>query len=175
MASSRTLTHGTYPRVFTALEALVEGARVLHDGRGPGYITQVELNDPRGKPYRVAYDSGEVHSYSMLSAAKLQVHHDDEANGERRPVKALSVTVLSPREEDAHDDGLEDEPSAVPSIPHSSRVEHLKSAFKLLDTNGDGYLSASELMQVLDLRCRCAGSVGFRPYARLARLSLTNA
>jgi hypothetical protein len=148
MASSRTLAHGSYPRVFTALEALVEGARVLHDGRGPGYITEVDLNDPRGKPYRVVFDSGEVHSYSMLSAAKLKVHHDGEVNGKRQPVNALSGTVLSPREEDALDDRFEDEPSAALSIPHSSRAEHLKSAFKLLDTNGDGYLSASELMQV---------------------------
>jgi hypothetical protein len=49
---------------------------MLHDEHGSGYIAEVNLNEKRGKPYRVRFDSGEVHAYSLSSALKLRVKRD---------------------------------------------------------------------------------------------------
>jgi hypothetical protein len=58
-------------RAVALSELLVEGARVTHSVRGGGYIIRVILDDARGKPYHVMFDSGEFHSYSAASAMKL--------------------------------------------------------------------------------------------------------
>jgi hypothetical protein len=63
-------------RVMATSKALGVGARMLHDEHGSGYIAEVNLNEKRGKPYRVRFDSGEVHAYSLSSALKLRVKRD---------------------------------------------------------------------------------------------------
>jgi serine/threonine protein kinase len=49
------------------------GARLLHPVRGLGLLEQVDLDDPRGKPYWVKFDSGESHHYSASSVTKMKV------------------------------------------------------------------------------------------------------
>ncbi len=55
------------------------GSRVVDPTRGPGLVAQIDMNDPRGKPIIIVFDSREVHHYSMASASKLKVIHSDEA------------------------------------------------------------------------------------------------
>ena len=64
---------GAPPGPSRQLELLEEGVRVFHEGRGSGRLLKVVPEDERGKPYRVQFDNGEVHSYSAASAAKLRV------------------------------------------------------------------------------------------------------
>jgi len=54
------------------------GTRVVHPLRGGGRVLKIDLDDPRDRPIHVAFDSGEVHHYSLASAAaKLeQVEHN---------------------------------------------------------------------------------------------------
>jgi hypothetical protein len=50
------------------------GMRVTHDQRGSGKCIEINLAEPRGKPYYIQYDSsGEVHHYSQDSVMKLRV------------------------------------------------------------------------------------------------------
>lgn len=50
---------------------MARGARVYHQQRGYGRITEVVKADPRDKPYHVTFDNGERHCYSLKSAAKF--------------------------------------------------------------------------------------------------------
>ena len=49
------------------------GSRVYHPRRHVGTVMQIDHDDARGKPYCVEFDSGEVHSYSAGSLAKLSL------------------------------------------------------------------------------------------------------
>ena len=40
------------------------GSRLQHPTRGEGTVVQILANDPRGKPYKVKFDNGEVHQYN---------------------------------------------------------------------------------------------------------------
>ena len=48
-------------KVTDAAKDLFEGARIFHSIRGPGCVANIDHNDPRGKPFGVAYDNGEFH------------------------------------------------------------------------------------------------------------------
>ena len=55
----------------SALDLLSKNERVTHESRGDGIIEKVQLSS--AKPYTVRFtDSGEVHSYSEVSAKKLK-------------------------------------------------------------------------------------------------------
>ena len=51
---------------------LVKGTKVRHATRGPGEVIALDWNEKRGKPVFVQFENGEVHHYSMESAAKLE-------------------------------------------------------------------------------------------------------
>ena len=78
------------------------GSRVVHPTRGPGLVAQIDMNDPRGKPITIVFDSREVHHYSMASASKLKVIHSDEAapavdvaiKWHRRPSTGLAAELV---------------------------------------------------------------------------------
>ena len=38
------------------------------------YVVSVDVNDQRCKPYMIAFESGEIHSYSRESAVKFRLH-----------------------------------------------------------------------------------------------------
>ena len=48
------------------------GTRVFHDGRGSGRVIEIDLGDARSKPYRVQFDNGQAHAYSIASTTKLR-------------------------------------------------------------------------------------------------------
>jgi hypothetical protein len=50
--------------------AFVADTRVNHTTRGAGRVTNLNWDDPRGKPIYVHFDNGEVHHYDFESAAK---------------------------------------------------------------------------------------------------------
>ena len=50
------------------MEQLADGMRVHHPDRGAG-VLQIDMNDPRNRPYIVSFDSGDCHHYSRTSAA----------------------------------------------------------------------------------------------------------
>ena len=78
------------------------GSRVVDPTRGPGLVAQIDMNDPRGEPIIVVFDSREVHHYSMASASKLKVIHSDEAapavdvaiKWHRRPSTGLAAELV---------------------------------------------------------------------------------
>ena len=45
------------------------GTRVVHSDRGEGRIVKITFEDPRGRPIHVRFDSGELHHYTLASAA----------------------------------------------------------------------------------------------------------
>ena len=47
------------------------GATVHHPVRGTGAVTEILRHDKRNKPYKITFDNGETHHYSMQSAAKF--------------------------------------------------------------------------------------------------------
>ena len=47
------------------------GDRLVHPVWGPGAVAAISVDDERGKPFKVQFDSGEVHHYSAHSALKL--------------------------------------------------------------------------------------------------------
>lgn len=49
------------------------GMRVMHEQRGSGKCIEINLAEPRGKPYYIEFDNGEVHHYSQDSVMKLRV------------------------------------------------------------------------------------------------------
>ncbi len=53
------------------------GTQVVHPLRGGGRVVKIDMDDPRDRPVHVVFDTGEVHHYSLGSAAaKLkQVEH----------------------------------------------------------------------------------------------------
>ena len=53
------------------LHNLLPGMRVQHSVHGDGVVVGVEPRDKRNRPYKVTFDNGEVHHYSIRSAAKL--------------------------------------------------------------------------------------------------------
>jgi hypothetical protein len=54
------------------------GTRVVHPLRGGGRVLKIDLDDPRDRAIHVAFDTGEVHHYSLASAAAEleQVEHN---------------------------------------------------------------------------------------------------
>jgi hypothetical protein len=58
---------------FCADRPLAEGAKVVHGSRGQGVVVTIDVAEKRGKPVIVQFESGEVHHYSLQSAAKLKV------------------------------------------------------------------------------------------------------
>ena len=52
---------------------LEKGTKVRHATRGPGEVVALDWNEKRGKPVFVQFENGEVHHYSMESAAKLEI------------------------------------------------------------------------------------------------------
>ena len=53
---------------------LLPGSRVQHPSRGPGFVVSVDFDDERCKPYAIAFENGEMHSYSRESAVKFRFH-----------------------------------------------------------------------------------------------------
>lgn len=45
---------------------LVTGTRVIHRARGAGRVVAVDFTEERGKPFEIAFDSGEVHRSVFL-------------------------------------------------------------------------------------------------------------
>jgi hypothetical protein len=45
------------------------GTRVVHPLRGGGRVLKIDLDDPQDRPIHVIFDDGEVHHYSLASAA----------------------------------------------------------------------------------------------------------
>ena len=72
---------GAVPVSGPSLSADTPGAhkvdsQVVHPIRGRGRVVKVDLNDPRGRPIHVRFDDGEVHHYTVESAAaKLDLLH----------------------------------------------------------------------------------------------------
>lgn len=57
-----------------ALESILKiGMRVVHPTRGHGVVLEVNHDDVRSKPYRIAYKNGEEHCYNIQSAQKFRV------------------------------------------------------------------------------------------------------
>jgi hypothetical protein len=63
------------------LELLAPGVRVFHEVQRHGQVAEIVPDDEHGKldskPYRVLFDTGEMHAYSAASAAKLRVVAED--------------------------------------------------------------------------------------------------
>ena len=55
------------------MQRLTSGARVQHPTRGVGTVVKIGSNERRSKPYKVRFDSGEVHHYSEETSNELQV------------------------------------------------------------------------------------------------------
>ena len=67
----------TLDEATRAIPPLAKGCRVSHPTNGLGVLTAVVLDDARGKPYHVLFDSGERRHYSIESASKkLQAFKD---------------------------------------------------------------------------------------------------
>jgi hypothetical protein len=65
---------GDYETIPTLLLAALpheNAVRLYHEVHGYGRIAEIVKDDPREKPYRVTFDSGEQHCYSVQSAVKL--------------------------------------------------------------------------------------------------------
>jgi hypothetical protein len=63
------------------------GTRVAHPLRGGGRVLRIDVDDPQDCPIHVIFDTGEVHHYSLASAAaKLK---------QVRPTEALLAVNLS--------------------------------------------------------------------------------
>ena len=68
------------------LHNLMPGARVQHPVHGDGVVSEILPLDKRNKPYKIVFDNGEIHHYSMLSATKFMKwealqQHDEGAVG----------------------------------------------------------------------------------------------
>ena len=68
---------GVQTRVLTsALHSLSPGARVRHPDHGDGVVAEILPLDKRNEPYRIAFDNGESHQYSMQLAAEFIMDKD---------------------------------------------------------------------------------------------------
>ena len=68
---------GVQTRVLTsALHSLSPGARVRHPDHGDGVVAEILPLDKRNEPYRIAFDNGESHQYSMQLAAQFITDRD---------------------------------------------------------------------------------------------------
>ena len=70
------------------------GSLVIHSVRGPGTVKAIDESDMRGKPVVVAYDNGEVHHYSLSSAAKLRVTSSDVLLPIKRAMDIVGTVML---------------------------------------------------------------------------------
>ena len=66
------------------LHDLLPGVRVQHPVHGDGVVAEILPRDKRNKPYKITFDNGEIHNYSISSAAKFMkdqaaVKHDEGA------------------------------------------------------------------------------------------------
>jgi hypothetical protein len=61
----------TIPTLLLAALPHENAVRLYHEVHGYGRIAEIVKDDPREKPYRVTFDSGEQHCYSVQSAVKL--------------------------------------------------------------------------------------------------------
>ena len=107
-----------------AESALRIGMAVTHPTRGVGFVEQIDWQSPRGKPFIIHYENGEIHHYGLESVSKLtrgpmRSSRPPSSNAHRAPSPALRrarrQTVTSVAElhdiekgkslpEDAHDD-----------------------------------------------------------------------
>jgi hypothetical protein len=66
----------TLSKVRTA-RPLKPGTRLFHSSRGFGRLVQLDPDEPRGKHFLVAFDSGESHHYDVASLHKMKVIGSD--------------------------------------------------------------------------------------------------
>ena len=57
------------PSIPSAQCQWMAGTRVVHSDRGEGLIVKITFEDPRDRPIHVRFDSGELHHYTLASAA----------------------------------------------------------------------------------------------------------
>jgi hypothetical protein len=109
------MTHKKPPRARkkAADSCLVKGTKVMHATRGAGEVMALDWNDKRGKPVLAQFENGEVHHYSMESAAKLEVV------GKRNTSVAASARVPQLAAQPLGSSGPEPSPELVP--PGSDR------------------------------------------------------
>ena len=70
--------------------------RVYHPERGAGRVCKVDYNDPRDRPVHVRFGSGEVHHYTLTSAAaKLErISGPPLMSAERRGVVLAKIRAV---------------------------------------------------------------------------------
>ena len=79
--------------LLTVQQSLKLGTRVEHPQRGLGVVEDVIPDDPRDKPYKITFDNGESHQYSLESAAKLRVVESSGSGDEVEKSRKLEAEV----------------------------------------------------------------------------------
>ncbi len=66
-------------------------APIVHPLRGGGRVLKIDLDDPRDRPIHMAFDTGEVHHYSLASAAaKLEQVESKTVSEDRAETRSLT-------------------------------------------------------------------------------------
>ena len=128
----------------TNLACVTEGCRVRHETRGLGRVERINASSLRGRPYRVRFDSGEVHEYSegsmfqpnILCNSGVPAPSDSQMPSFWNDSQMPSPPVLpsnGPKRPVRHDDMLlmGDDLSTTPVLNHfSAEVSRLIAALE---------------------------------------------
>jgi hypothetical protein len=69
---------------------LVAGQQIEHTKHGRGVVVAVNFSNPSRKPYRVKFENGQSHNYSMTSASKLKIIGEADSSAAQGSLLRLS-------------------------------------------------------------------------------------